>query len=285
MYAQLGNIRFEGLKGFSSFEETYGVNYAQHDRIKGKPRLEAVGDVLDTVSFEMYLHSSFTDPESDIKTLRTSMQNREVLPLVLGTGVVLGNFVIPSLTKTTSFTDASGNLIEATLSVELLECFDENPLNESEKRAKNQAFATNEKNSNVRTVLPVQPSPSMGITRSVMQLDTSGKLIEQRTAAAEANPAASEFHSDKIGFSLTDIEQGVNQIQSQLSGAEDLAELVTSLPAALQAVNTAAQNMKEVLPIADINDFKVFNKQLQAAILQAKTASVPLNNQSIIRRK
>jgi Phage P2 GpU len=73
MYAQLGNIIFEGLKGFTSFEESYAVNYAQHERIKGKPRLEPVGDNLDTISFEMYLHADFTDPDEAIETLRTAM--------------------------------------------------------------------------------------------------------------------------------------------------------------------------------------------------------------------
>jgi len=110
MYAQLGNIRFEGLKGFSNFSHERGVNYAQHELINGKPRLQAVGDNLDSISFGMYLHSQFTNPEADIETLRLSMQNREVLPLILGNGRVLGFFVIPNFSQVNSFTSETGKI-------------------------------------------------------------------------------------------------------------------------------------------------------------------------------
>jgi phage protein U len=144
MYAQLGNIRFEGLKGFSNFSHERGVNYAQHELINGKPRLQAVGDNLDSISFGMYLHSEFTNPEADIDSLRTAMQNREILPLILGNGRVLGFFVIPNFSQVNSFTDPLGNLIEVTLSVDLLESFSDNPLREAELQAINQAFATSQ---------------------------------------------------------------------------------------------------------------------------------------------
>jgi len=113
MYAQLGNIKFESAKGFTSLEETFGMNYAQHDRIKGKPRLEAVGANLDTVNFSMYLHSQFTTPEDDIEQMRVNMVNNEILPLVLGNGKVVGSFVITNFSVTTMFTDPVGNLIES----------------------------------------------------------------------------------------------------------------------------------------------------------------------------
>jgi len=113
MYAQLGNIRFEGLKGFSTFSHTVGVTYAQHARINGKSRLEATGDELDAISFEMMLHANFTDPEADIDVINTATVNREILKLILGNGKVVGDFVITSFEKVTEFTDPLGNIISS----------------------------------------------------------------------------------------------------------------------------------------------------------------------------
>ena len=285
MYAQLGNIRFEGLKGFSSLEESFGVNYAQHERIKGKPRLEYVGDILDTLSFDMYLHSQFTDPESDIEAIRLAMINREILPLILGNGKLVGNFVIPSFSKSTSFTDPKGNLIEATLSIELLECFNENLLSEEKKQATSKAFAISTRNSNLRSVLAPGLSPASVVTAEVKKMESSTKITSSYTASVAANPSTSDYYSGKINGSLDSITENINNIQGFLSQAQDLQDLATSLPTALAEVNTRIQNMKAVLPISNIEGFKILNRQLQGSILSLKTANVGITNQSIIRRK
>jgi phage protein U len=284
MYAQLGTIRFEGLKGFSSLEETFGVNYAQHERINGKPRLQAVGDNLNTISFGMYLHASFTDPEADIETMRLAMQNREILPLILGNGRVVGNFVIPNFTKSTGFTDREGNIIEATLSVELTECINDDPLLNEKRAAQDSAFATRERNSNIRAINPAKLSRGMVVTSSVAEIKTSGTLVNQYVAAAEQNPATFEYYSDQISESLDSIEENIQTVNSQLEAAQDLLDLAQSLPDALAAVNTRVQNMRSVLPISDITTFMGFNSSLQASIAGATAANVGLSNQSIIRR-
>jgi len=285
MYAQLGTIRFEGSKGFSSLEESFAVNYAQHERIKSKPRLERVGDVLDTISFEMLLHSQFTDPEADIAILRDYMQNGEILPLILGTGKVLGNFVIPSFTKTTEFTDPSGNLISVSLSVELLESFSEDPLRESNDQAKNSAFATKSRNSEVRSIIPPKPSPATSLTADISKMETSGLKIEQHAEAAEKNPATFEYYSGKVSQVLKQIEQNITNVQTAISVSQDLSNGAPLLPSALQGVYTSVQNITGILPISDINSFKELTKQLRNSISIVQNANINNSNQSIIRRK
>lgn len=284
MYAQLGNIRFEGLKGFSNFSHERGVNYAQHELINGKPRLQAVGDNLDSISFGMYLHSEFTNPELDIETLRLSMQNREVLPLILGNGRVLGFFVIPNFSQVNSFTDSNGNLIEVTLSVELLESFTDDPLRESELQAINQAFATSVRNSNVRSVLPAKLSKGMTMNTEISNIQTSTTLTGIYTAKIEAIPTRAEYWSGKINKSLTDIENGLTNVQSILSDASELQAMAESLPAAINDVYVRVQNMKAVLPITDVNSFKVLNQQLNGSVLVLNSANLDISNNSIIRR-
>jgi len=285
MYAQLGNIRFTGPKGFSSLEETFGVEYAQHARINRKPRLEATGDVLDTISFEMYLHASFTDPEADIEELRTATIERKVLPLVLGNGNVVGNFVVPSFSKTTLFTDPSGNLIAATLTVQLLEFYSDDPLLDAKRQAIKDGFATSARSSNVRTVLPARMSPAMGVTQNVYEIQLQAVKINQYTAAAESNPNTFDYYSGKINNSLDSMEGNIQSVQNQLSAAQDLQDLAGTLPVALQEIYTQIQNMKAIFPITYIESFKVVNRQLQGSVLTAKTANVKISNSSIIRRK
>lgn len=284
MYAQLGNIKFEGVKGFTSLEETFGVNYAQHERIQGKPRLESVGDILDTISFSMYLHSSFTNPEEDIEAIRVSMKNREILPLVLGNGRVVGNFVIPSFTKTTQFTDPYGNIIEAILSVELLESFSDDPLNESKKKAAESAFATTARNSNVRSVQKPVLSPGMQMSASVYEMQTSGDLVSQYSASVEKNPATAEYYSGRINDVLGDMEDNIEVINGILESVPDIDNLGPSVPSALSGVFTSIQNMKSVLPISDISSFKIFVSQLSGSVSSLRSASTGISNQSIIRR-
>ena len=284
MYAQLGNIRFEGLKGFSNFSHERGVNYAQHELINGKPRLQAVGDNLDTISFGMYLHSQFTNPEADIETLRLAMQNREVLPLLLGNGRILGFFVIPNFSQENSFTDPLGNLIEVTLSIELLESFSDDPLREAELQAINQAFATSQRNSNIRSVLPAKLSKGMTISTEISSIQTSATLTNVYTANIEAVPSRSEYWSGKISKSLTDIEGSITTVQSTLSDASQLQDLAEDMPAALNDVYIRVQNMKAVLPVSNIEDFKILNQQLNGSVVNLNSTNLDISNNSIIHR-
>ena len=284
MYAQLGNIRFEGLKGFSNFSHERGVNYAQHELINGKPRLQSVGDNLDSISFGMYLHSQFTNPEADIETLRLAMQNREILPLLLGNGRILGFFVIPNFSQENSFTDPLGNLIEVTLNIELLESFSDDPLRESQLQAINLAFATSQRNSNVRSVLPARLSKGMTISTEISNIQTSATVTNIYTANIAAVPSRSEYWSGKISKSLADIEGSITTAQSTLSDASQLQDLAEDMPAALNDVYIRVQNMKAVLPVSNIEDFKILNQQLNGSVVNLNSTNLDISNNSIIRR-
>ena len=46
MFAQLGDVRFELLNSFVNLEETHAATFAKHDVLKGRPRLQAMGNDL-----------------------------------------------------------------------------------------------------------------------------------------------------------------------------------------------------------------------------------------------
>lgn len=284
MYAQLGNIKFQAVNGFTSFEEVSSVNYAQHERIKGKPRLEAVGSNLDTVTFSMHLHTQFTNPEDDIEAMRVNMENREILKLVWGNGKVVGNFVILGFTKTTNFTDPVGNIIEATLSVELLENFSEDPLRDSQKKSIEKAFATSNRNSNVRAVTTPGLSKGMVVSNNVSDIQTSAKLVNQYTASVEKHPETVSYYSKKISETLKGMEGGLDKVNSVLNGSPDILNLGPNMPFAVNGVYTSIQNMKAELPITNINSFKGLSGDLQSSTTYLRVASVNVDKQAIIRR-
>lgn len=285
MYAQLGNIRFEGLKGFSSFEQSFGVNYAQHELINRKPKLEATGENLDTINFDMYLHSDFTDPEADILLIRNAITNREVMTLILGNGTVVGDFVIPSASVSTNFTDPNGNLIECTISVELLESFNEDRLKESKKQASKNAFATTARDSNVRSVMSPKISPAGTVSTNVAKLQASDVKIRQYAAASKADPETVGFFSVKTVNSLDDMEKGITDINSALETMPDLVGLSPDIVPALESVYTEIQNIRGVLPITDVDSFILFAQQLSISVQAVKDACVIIFNESIIRRR
>ncbi|PYA54645.1 hypothetical protein DMW53_25830, partial [Serratia marcescens] len=53
MFAVLGDIEFELITYWDGFEATFGVDYAEHARIEGKPGLQFVGDKLDEIQISL----------------------------------------------------------------------------------------------------------------------------------------------------------------------------------------------------------------------------------------
>ena len=111
MFAQLGNIQFNLITYFSGMEESQKHNYAVHQTIESKPKLQYIGDELDEMTIRLNFHSSFCTPETEIKKLKDTAKIHEELPFILGNGRYLGKYVIEEITSTTQQTDKSGNLI------------------------------------------------------------------------------------------------------------------------------------------------------------------------------
>jgi hypothetical protein len=202
----------------------------------------------------------------------------------LGSGRVVGNFVIPSLNKTTSFTDPDGNLIEATLSVELLECYNDEPLDQERQKKINKAFATSDKSSNVRSALPPKLSQGLTVSDGVSDIQASGIQTTQYATAIEKKPATSGYYSGKINDAMNKMEQYMTVINQQLTVIESATGISTGIPSALSGLYSRIQDIKAVLPVSDIAGFKILNDNLQNSIKAVKTSAVGINNKSIIRR-
>ena len=69
MYAMLGNVRFELLEGFTALEETHTADFARHEVLKGRPRLQALRNALTEIRFSLRLHWKLGNPDTAFKGL------------------------------------------------------------------------------------------------------------------------------------------------------------------------------------------------------------------------
>lgn len=121
MFALLGDIQFDLITYFDGFESQFGVDYAEHALIDGKPRLQRVGDKLDEIRIQLSFHIQFCDPEQELLKLRTALSAHQAMALVLGNGDYKGWFVLTDVQATSKQTDKAGTLIALDASITLRE--------------------------------------------------------------------------------------------------------------------------------------------------------------------
>ena len=120
MYFMLGNIAFEPVN-LTDFSETYSADFAEHAVLKGKPRLQAMGEKLTEFSFAIRLHHKIGGVESRYQALLAAKAKQEALALIWGAGKYKGNYVITDISSTTLFTDAKGNALAREMNINLRE--------------------------------------------------------------------------------------------------------------------------------------------------------------------
>lgn len=141
MYAVLGDVQFELITYFEGMEAQFGMDYAEHALIGGKPRLQCVGEKLDEFRLQLTFHAAYCNPEAELLKLRQAMLSRQARQFVLGNGAYKGWFVIVELSATSRQTDRSGRLIAVEASLTLREYVEPRPLEVRKAQAKQAAKA------------------------------------------------------------------------------------------------------------------------------------------------
>ncbi|MEK9496082.1 phage tail protein [Photorhabdus sp. P32] len=121
MFAVLGDIEFELITYWDGFDVTFGVDYAEHARIQGKPSLQFVGEKLDEIQISLVFHQHYCTPDVELNRLREAMRKHQALALIFGNGDYRGWFVITDVTATSEQTDSVGNIFALNASVTLRE--------------------------------------------------------------------------------------------------------------------------------------------------------------------
>lgn len=221
MFALLGDVQFDLITYFDGFESQFGVDYAEHALIEGKPRLQRIGDKLDEIRIQLSFHIQFCDPEHELAKLRDALSAHQAMALVLGNGDYKGWFVLTDVTATSKQTDKAGSLLALEASITLRE------------------FVGDKKS-------PLQPSavqpklPPAAATALPANLTTRVASV----GAGLANAANS------VRNSIRQVVTYANQAQSAMRMALDAARLAQGLRdnplAALSQAPGLLTNMKQV---------------------------------------
>lgn len=119
MYFMLGNIAFEPVD-LTEFGEKHAADFAEHAVLKGKPRLQAMGEKLSDLNFAIRLHHAIGNVESRYQALLDAKAKQTALALIWGTQYK-GDYVIVDLSSTTLFTDSRGNALAREMQISLKE--------------------------------------------------------------------------------------------------------------------------------------------------------------------
>lgn len=120
MYFMLGSVAFEPVD-LTDFNETHAADFAEHAVLKGKPRLQAMGEKLTELNFAIRLHHTLGGVERRYQELLGAKSKQAALPLIIGRGKYKGNFVITDISSVTLFTDKLGNALCREMNISLKE--------------------------------------------------------------------------------------------------------------------------------------------------------------------
>ncbi|MGG6295302.1 phage tail protein [Leptolyngbya sp. AN02str] len=120
LWGLLGDLEFEVGEAPKSFGLQEKTNYAEHERIEGKPRLQWTGDSLDSLDLAFAWHCDWCDPDQKLEELRQLKDTHEPQRLVIGARFI-GSFVIESISSNLKRTDPTGVTIQSEAQVKLKE--------------------------------------------------------------------------------------------------------------------------------------------------------------------
>lgn len=196
MYAQLGNIIFTPVKGFTDVSVTSETNLVEHALIDGKPKIQRVGTNLETMEITILFDVAFCTPQSEVDALNSSREAGEVMPLVMGSGRFVGNYVIKSVQQTKVHEATDGTLLQAEVSLSLME-FANKQLNQAvSQSAISSAFATtanvSQTFSNMTQYQSVEQVASMGVVASQAAIGTASDTLSKLGSSVQLYRAKAE---------------------------------------------------------------------------------------------
>jgi phage protein U len=284
MYAQLGTITFQGLKGFESYNTKKEAVYAEHALIEGKPRLQRNGSKLDTITLTFSLHAKYTSVEGDIGILETYVQDGEVIPFVLGNGIFVGEFVITSIGQQVVQTDRDGNLISCDVDITLLEHVEPNKLGTRERNARDQAFA---RQINIPAPAPVFTTPqsvSGDLSKTLLATSIESARVDSELQSGIQNASERQRKFTAALASMRRMELRIAELNAKLNRIQSIPETVNAVRNEAERVLLAIEATKSYTEVQDIPSLINSNNDLQRAIRRMRVAGTKIDNATATRR-
>lgn len=268
------------LDYWDGFEATFGVDYAEHARIEGKPGLQFVGDKLDEIQISLVFHQHYCVPDMELARLRTAMKSHQALALVFGNGDYRGWFVITDVTATSEQTDSTGNVLAVNATASLREYIGDpkNPLQppaihtqvpgvgavsgavpspsgvaqyvrDGVNYAKQAQSVLQTTISAVRVAQKMKDNPAVALTRVPGLMSGLGNVSGALGQSVPAFNALSESMPDAVSLAraTSDAATYVQQAQSSLNGV-DGSNIAAALDAVSGQLNSASSTFTRMSP-------------------------------------
>jgi hypothetical protein len=286
MFCQLGNIVFQGLFGPSVWNyEGDEATYAMHELIGGKTRLNKTGDELQKLTFEIKLRVDFCNPALVLANIKTAKEAGTIMPLLLGNGKYVNDFVILSFPYEITQAFGDGTIAEAKVTLTILEYVSYNKQEQAALAARKAAFAVG----NINPVIQRPPQPVSaikGIAQSITAATQQTSKIDKLISDFKNNPVI--VTANKIKESCDKAIDNLNDVQDKFdAAANDAHNIETKFIAIKTNAVTVAHNvamMKALFPTPSINDLQNANLLLQASTNTFKSSSSGLMEKVAVRQ-
>ena len=154
MWALLGDIEFEICDSFESYTENKSVSYSQTDIVEGKPKIQFLGENLNTLSIKIQISNLTKNSDEIINKLKIAMSEGKSLPIIFSYLTYKGDYIVTNYSLSVERTDPFGNILLAAYDVDLIE----NPISEEEKTEKEkEAIRIKTQQANSATLINVLP--------------------------------------------------------------------------------------------------------------------------------
>lgn len=258
MYAQLGNIVFEPLSGFDSYNETDEAVIAQYGLITGKPFPQQTALGLREISVAMRLHQRFIVVSAARLQLRAYKDNGTTLTLTWGNGNVEGRFLIQSITTGIEESDNYGNVFCASLTLSLLEVPTDNLLAVKQADSYKQAFGLG------TFATPVVNVPVPKVT-ALQQFLQYAREAAKWAALIDALAYGGRFPNlgSSLGQVIGNAEANIALLQTNFADFGDDYD-IPDVSGGLSAIQSSLTTLGAIDPIADAVSFGIANNAFQA---------------------
>lgn len=284
MFAQLGSIIFDGVKGFESLEKRRATNFAEHSRIEGKPRLQRIGSDLQSINITIHLHAQFTNPQKSIDELDNARETAEVLPFVMGNGKVIGDFVIEIISETIMLSGPLGELVEASVELTLLEYYDPNKPLQEQTDAVSSGFAMDANDPLPVEEIQLAQTPAAIISGQVTEATVKASSVDSDILAAQDNPSDAPRLMEQVTDNLNDLGELITDMQQNIDNASTLEAVLSGLDGTLPGVLTGIGTLLNYAAVGDVPGAAAANLPFQIAVADMFAASNLLNTAVILRR-
>lgn len=284
MLIQIGDKEFSGVLAPSDWSYGGGeANLAEHALINAKPRLQHTGEALEELSLRLHLRAEFCHPEQELADFDEWKSTGEILPLLLGTGEYRGDYLLQGIATTINQTFDDGAIIDAEVTLTLVEYVAADPLRQQQMRDRQNATAVGDvAQTTPRRAQARTPQSEAHAALMEAQIESWNAADEARRVMETGQPENYVERVHKLvaraQSRMAAAREKINAAQAKISGAKNIVDSIQDAIDKLGGLDNLMQ------PPINLNNLDYGIIDLQSAIRGVDTSSTGFT-QSIILRK